>query len=136
MIFSNLFHRSFERGRFISDGYYLTTLLFLCQLFFPCFLYGVLLVRRVMMATTACPPQAKKISRSVRSDDTEQCFTKPARHRDERIYTLYRPIYIGAVKRHRISTLLPESRPRKADALPAVLRQLYMYIIYFYTLIL
>ena len=42
MIFLNLFHRSFERGRFISDGYYLTTLPFLCQLLFSCFLIWVL----------------------------------------------------------------------------------------------
>ena len=85
------------------------------------------------MAGTACPPQAKKISHSVRSDDTEQCFTKPARHRDERIYTLYRPIYIGTVKRHRISALLPESRPRKADALPGSFTSIiYVYHIFLY----
>ena len=37
MIFWNLFQRSFERGRFISDGYHLTTLPFLCQLLFYMF---------------------------------------------------------------------------------------------------
>ena len=36
-IFSNLFQHSFKRGRFISDGYYLITLPFLCQLLFPMF---------------------------------------------------------------------------------------------------
>ena len=35
-------------------------------------------------------PQTEKISRSVRSDDAEQRFTKPVRHRDERIvYMLF-----------------------------------------------
>ena len=38
-------------------------------------------------------------------------------HRDESLYSIF-TIYIGAVKRHRISALLPESRTRKADALP------------------
>ena len=37
MIFWNLFHCSFERGRFISDGYNITTLPFLCQQVFSCF---------------------------------------------------------------------------------------------------
>lgn len=39
---------------------------------------------------------------------------KLARHQDESIYILY----MVAVKQHRISALLPESRTRKADALP------------------
>lgn len=58
---------------------------------------------------------------------------KPLCHRDEYIYA----IYIGAMKRHRISALLPESRTRKADALPGSFTsiQLYMYIIYSHTLI-
>ena len=35
-------------------------------------------------------PQTEKISRSVRSNDAEQRFTKPVRHRDERIvYMLF-----------------------------------------------
>ena len=62
MIFQIIFHRSFERGRFIRDGYYFTTLPSLCQLLFPCFLIG-------RLTGTACPPQAKKISRSVLCDD-------------------------------------------------------------------
>ena len=46
---------------------------------------------------------------------------KPLCRRDKSIYIIYAiyiGIYIGAVKRHRISALLPESRTRKADALP------------------
>ena len=42
---------------------------------------------------------------------------KPLCRREESIYIIY-AIYIGAVKRYRISALLPESRTRKADALP------------------
>ena len=42
-------------------------------------------------------------------------------------------LYIGAVKRHRISALLPESRTRKADALPGSSTQIiYVYHIFPY----
>ena len=62
MIFLKSFSSLFRTGRFISDGYYLTTLPSLCQLLFHVFLIEGL-------SGAACPPQAKKISRSVLCDD-------------------------------------------------------------------
>lgn len=56
---------------------------------------------------------------------------KPLCHRDESIYT----IYIGSVKRHRISALLPEGRTRKADALPGGFMSIIYVYNYFHTLI-
>jgi len=87
--FQIIFHRSFERGRFISDGYYLTTLPFLCQLLFSMFFEMALsgcgvslwLVWRkgfpgfliegfpfFAFLTLSTLPHTKKISRSARND--------------------------------------------------------------------
>ena len=56
-------------------------------------------------------------------------FTAP---REESIYIIY-AICIGAVKRHRISALLPEGRTRKADALPGSFTSIiYVYHIFPY----
>ena len=64
-------------------------------------------------------PQTEKISRSAIEMSLYICY----------IYA----IYIGAVKRHRISALLPESRTRKADALPGSFTSIiYVYNIFPY----
>lgn len=62
-------------------------------------------------------PQTEKISRSAI---------------EMSLYNIY-AIYIGAVKRHRISALLPKSRTRKADALPGSFTSIiYVYNIFPY----
>ena len=70
MIFLKSFSSLFRTGPLHQRRVLSYHTAFLMSTVFSCFFdRGGLLVRRIIMAGTACPPQAKKISRSVRSDD-------------------------------------------------------------------
>ena len=145
MIFWNLFHRSFERGRFISDGYYLTILPFLCQQVFSCFfemtlsgcIVSLWLVWRkgfpgfliegfpfFAFLTLSALPHTKKISRSARNDGAGRGFTRASSRWAYIYYLLYSR---GSVIAFLLSCL--KAGPARQMPCRAVLRQLYMYII-------